>query len=278
MKSRNKEIAEQSLEIIKTGVLQIGENIVVVRNDIEQSISLTFTASPDNLAQLQLQRSMPTAIVATEITVVNQSTLEALFQEQTSGLKVAVLNFASAKNPGGGFRGGASAQEESLARSSSLYASLTKDKKMYNYNTSKANATYLYSDYMIYSPKVLFWMDDTGTVLETPVKADVITAPAPNKGAMLQHKRQHEIDVLESTFKTRIDKLLALAQSQQVECLILGAWGCGVFQNDPSDVARYFKEAIDSTYKHCFKKVVFAIYGRSKNIDCLNAFQLQFSE
>jgi uncharacterized protein (TIGR02452 family) len=276
MKNRNKEIAEQSLEIIKTGVLQIGEKSVVVRNDIEQSISLTFTASPDNLAQLQLQRSMPTAIVATEITVVKQSTLEALFQEQTSGLKVAVLNFASAKKPGGGFIGGASSQEESLARSSSLSASLTKDFTMYQYN--RARATFLYSDYMIYSPEVLFWMDDTGTVLETPVKADVITAPAPNKGAMLQHKRQHEIDAIESTFKTRIDKLLALAQSQQVECLILGAWGCGVFKNDPSDVARYFKEAIDSTYKHCFKKVVFAIYGGSRSSDCLNAFQLQFSE
>lgn len=154
MKNRNKEIAEQSLEVIKTGVLQINEKRVVVKNDIEQSISLTFTASPDNLDQLQLQRSTPAANVATEITVVKQSTLEALFQEQSSGLKVAVLNFASAKNPGGGFIGGASAQEESLARSSSLYASLTKDTTMYQYN--RAHTTFLYSDYMIYSPKVLF--------------------------------------------------------------------------------------------------------------------------
>lgn len=276
MKNRNKEIAEQSLEIIKTGVLQISEKSVVVKNDIEQSVSLTFTASPDNLDQMLQQRSTPTAVVATEITVVKQSTLEALFQEQSSGLKVAVLNFASAKNPGGGFIGGASAQEESLARSSSLYASLTKDTTMYQYN--RAHTTFLYSDYMIYSPKVLFWMNDAGTVLETPVKADVITAPAPNKGAMLQHKRQHEIDAIEGTFKTRIDKLLALAESQQVECLILGAWGCGVFQNDPFDVARYFKEAIDSTYKNCFKRIVFAIYGGSKNSDCLIAFQQKLSK
>jgi uncharacterized protein (TIGR02452 family) len=54
--------------------------------------------------------------------------------------------------------------------------------------------------------------------------------------------------------------------------------GCGVFQNDPFDVAMYFKEAIDSTYKNCFKKVVFAIYGGSKNSDCLNAFEQQFSK
>ncbi|HBR75644.1 MAG TPA: TIGR02452 family protein, partial [Cyanobacteria bacterium UBA11159] len=38
--------------------------------------------------------------------------------------KIGVLNFASAKNPGGGFLRGTQAQEESLARSSALYKSL----------------------------------------------------------------------------------------------------------------------------------------------------------
>src|SRR5258705_8268933 len=37
---------------------------------------------------------------------------------------VAVLNFASAKNPGGGFLGSARAQEEDLARASALYPCL----------------------------------------------------------------------------------------------------------------------------------------------------------
>jgi uncharacterized protein (TIGR02452 family) len=270
--SKNKLIAEKTLEIIEKGEFLNGEKKIYVKEEIEKSISLTFTSNPDNLEELLNQNTLTIGEYETEIEVKNLSTIEALVQEN-SYQKVAVLNFASAKNPGGGFIGGASAQEESLARSSSLYSSLTKDLTMYKYN--KSNTAFLYSDYMIYSPNVLFWMNDDGTFLETLVKVDVITSPAPNKGAMLQHKRQNEIDSIEETFKKRIDKMLALASSQKVECLILGAWGCGVFQNDPKKVANYFKEAIENKYKGQFKKIVFAIFGR-KDLSILNIFQETF--
>jgi uncharacterized protein (TIGR02452 family) len=204
--------------------------------------------------------------------VTRLSSVEAIIREN-SGLKTAVLNFASAKNPGGGFLGGAVAQEESLARSSSLYASLTKDLTMYQFNRS--NTTFLYSDYMIYSPEVVFWMNDAGEFLEKPVSVNVITSPAPNKNAMLQHNRQNEIDRIEAVFRQRMDKLFALALHQEVECLILGAWGCGVFRNDPVLVSRYFKEALETKYKDQFRRIVFAIYGR-KDEHMLNAFKQAF--
>ena len=270
--SKNKLIAEKTLAIIEKGEFLKDENKIQVKAEIEQSVSLTFTSSPADLEALIDQQTTQVTGYTTEIEVKNLSTIAALIQEGSTQ-KVAILNFASAKNPGGGFIGGASAQEESLARSSSLYASLTKDLTMYHYN--KAHTTFLYSDYMIYSPNVLFWMDDEGTFLESLVKVDVITAPAPNQGAMLQHKRQNEIDAIEEVFKKRMDKILALAVSQQVECLILGAWGCGVFQNDPKKVAAYFKDAIEYTYKNQFKKIVFAIYGR-KDLSMLAIFKETF--
>ena len=56
------------------------------------------------------------------LTVSKKRTLEAA--SCYKGMKTAVLNFASAVNPGGGVTKGASAQEEALCRCSSLYFNL----------------------------------------------------------------------------------------------------------------------------------------------------------
>lgn len=270
-KTKNIQQAEQSLRIIEEGMYQNGNDRIIVKDQIAKSVELTFTASPEELKALAEQK-LSQAKYDTQIEVNHLSANEALAVKRP-GLKTAVLNFASAKNPGGGFLGGAVAQEESLARTSSLYASLTKEMTLYEFNRS--NSTFLYSDYMIYSPQVVFWTDDNGKFLEEPVLVDVITSPVPNKGAMKQNNRPHEIDQIEETFRVRIDKLFALAVSQQVECLILGAWGCGVFQNDPGKVAEYFREALENKYKGQFRQIVFAIYGR-RDESILNTFKETF--
>lgn len=269
-KSTNIQLAKQSLQIIEEGKYHNGKHEVLVGERVEKSVEGTFTVAPEDWTKLT--EKLPAASNNTVVEVHHWSSNEAIFQEH-SGLKTAVLNFASAKNPGGGFLGGAVAQEECLARSSSLYASLIKDRTMYEFNRSQS--TFLYSDYMIYSPGVLFWMTDQGDLLEEPAVVDVITSPAPNKGAMIQNNRLHEMDEIAATFKGRIDKLFALALSQQVECLILGAWGCGVFRNDPSEVAACFKEALEGKYRGQFKRVLFAIYGK-KDDRTLHAFKQVF--
>lgn len=271
-KTKNIQQAKQSLQIIEEGIYTNGTQEVQVKDRIAKSVATTFTASPEQLTALMNQQ-LPAARFDTQIEVNRMSTNEALTVKRP-GLKTAVLNFASAKNPGGGFLGGAVAQEESLARSSSLYASLTKDMTLYEFNRS--NATFLYSDYMIYSPEVVFWTDDDGEFLQEPVSVDVITSPAPNKGAMKQNNRPHEMEQIEETFRIRIDKLFALAVSRQVECLILGAWGCGVFQNDPGKVAEYFREALENKYQGQFRQVVFAIYGR-RDESILDTFKEAFN-
>lgn len=270
MKENNKSIAERTLKIIQDGSYQFSGEIIPVNHLIQRNIDKTITVAPDEFDQLELLKHPE---YSTEITFINATTIEALFKENESQ-KIGVLNFASAKNPGGGFLGGASAQEESLARSSSLYASLTKDETMYKYN--RGRSTYLYSDYMIYSPEVVFWMDDEGKLLKEPVIADVLTSPAPNKGAMIQNNCPDQIQELEFTFRSRIEKMLRLAASQEVECLILGAWGCGVFRNEPVEVATYFHELLTGKYHGRFKKIVFAVYDRSKSQDCYNAFSQKF--
>ncbi len=267
MKETNKLIAERTLQIIEEGIYTFEQEKISVEQQIQNSIQQTITVAPDEFDHLELEEING---FSTSIVLKNGTTIEALLEER-SDLKIGLLNFASAKNPGGGFLGGASAQEESLARSSSLYASLVKDKTMYNYN--RGRSTYLYSDYMIYSPDVVFWMDDSGKTLKIPV---VLTAPAPNKGAMIQNSRPEQILELESAFRSRMDKMFRLAASRKVECLILGAWGCGVFQNDPAEVAGYFQELLTSKYENRFQKVVFAVRDSSKNQAVYNAFSQVF--
>lgn len=252
------EIANKTLEIIKNGFYECKGKKIEVEKELVESIKNTFTISPN---EWELILKTPTENkFETEIVVKNCSTIEAIVQEKNG--KICVLNFASAKNPGGGFLGGASAQEESLARSSSLYETQIKEKVMYDFN--KNQSSFLYSDYMIYSPNVLFWNDDNGDYFEKPLVVDIITAPAPNKGAMLQHNRKEEIAAIEDVFKKRMDKVLTIALKQDNDTIILGAWGCGVFRNEPKDVALLFKEIISEKYAGAFKKIVFAVFDTSE--------------
>ena len=102
--------------------------------------------------------------------------------ERLAEFRPLCLNFASAKNPGGGLLSGSQTQEESLARSSGLYATLLPMTELYAYN--RHLGTSLYSDYMIYSPDVPVFRSDSGLLLEVPYLASFITAPAVNAGAV----------------------------------------------------------------------------------------------
>lgn len=265
------EIANKTLEIVKNGFYEYKGKKIVIEKELKASIENTFTIAPNDWDAI-LKNPIENKF-ETEIVTKNCSTIEAINQEKNG--KICVLNFASAKNPGGGFLGGASAQEESLARSSSLYETQIKDKAMYDFNRNQSS--FLYSDYMIYSPNVLFWNDDNGNYFEKPLVADVITAPAPNKGAMLQHNRQDEIAETQEVLKSRMDKILAIALKQKSDTIILGAWGCGVFRNEPKDVAHLFKEIIAEKYAGAFKKIVFAIFSNSEKKSSFKYFEDAFN-
>ena len=165
------------------------------------------------------------------------------------------LNFASAKNPGGGFLGGAQAQEEALARASALYPALVGRPEYYERN--RANRSALYLDLALYSPRVPFFRDDAGGWLPRPVLASVITSPAPNASALRQHNEFNEAE-LRRTFERRARVVLAIAAAEGITHLVLGAWGAGVFGNDPAMVAEVFAGALDELGGH-FQEVTFAI-------------------
>jgi len=214
---------------------------------------------------------------ATRLDVRNDTTFQALARLAASGGgHLGCLNFASAKNPGGGFLNGSLAQEEALACASGLYPCLLNAPEYYERN--RANRSALYLDLAIFSMLVPFFRNDTGMLLEKPLLASVITAPAPNAGAIARNEPAN-LRHVEPTMKRRAELVLDIARSHQVDRLVLGAWGCGVFRNDPRTVARIFAELLKPAGKFggTFGEVVFAVYDRSENEATYRVFAEQIN-
>ncbi len=213
----------------------------------------------------------------TEIEVRNETTLAGVARLVDEGRqRAAVLNFASAKNPGGGFLNGSQAQEESLARSSALYASLLRCGEYYERH--RASPSCLYSDAMILSPDCPIFRNDTGELRERPVAATFITTAAPNAGAAAAN-HPDELSLIPETFRRRSEFVLALAAAHEYECLVLGAWGCGVFRNDPHVVANAFRGHLcGPAWSGRFRRVVFSVLDASPAQETFEAFRQAFSE
>lgn len=191
------------------------------------------------------------------VEVTDETTNEAIFRIASADPEahVGCLNFASAKHPGGRFLEGAQAQEEALARTSALYACLLAQPGFYERNVAFGSELYL--DLAIHSPRVPFFREDDGSWLDAPVLASVITAPAPNASA-LRHAGQLDPAALRKAFERRTRIVLCIAAVEGLTHLVLGAWGAGVFGNDPELVADVFAAALDELGPR-FARVTFAI-------------------
>lgn len=171
----------------------------------------------------------------------------------------AVLNFASYKEPSGKFLEGSMAQEESLCHSSFLYNVLAQCQGYYQWNNEHKNRG-LYKNRALYSPNVRFFHGENTYV------ADVITCAAPNLSTA---RKYCGVSPQENTaaLNSRIQFLLDIAEHEKVDTLILGAWGCGVFGQDPEEVAQIFKNNLP---ERDIKKVIFAIPAGNNNFEAFN--------
>ena len=189
-----------------------------------------------------------------------------------AGQRVAVLNFASATNPGGGVTRGSSAQEEALCRCSTLYPCLLGDEpwqKYYKMHRDRRDVTY--TDACIYTPDVLVIKTDTDAPERLPEDkmqaVDVITCAAPNLrehpsnamnpgfGSPVHLSRQD----IYSLHTQRARKILSVAALHDIDVLILGAFGCGAFCNPPDVVAAAYRNVLPE-FAHALRTVEFAVY------------------
>lgn len=185
-----------------------------------------------------------------------------------------VMNFANAHKPGGGFEMGATAQEESLCRCSTLFASISSERaqEMYRYNNSHVSS--VESDYMLVS-RVCVFRNEKYELLKQPFTTGVITVPAPNRIGLAALTPEKKI---EGAMLRRIRIMLLIAREQDYKSVVLGAWGCGAFHNAPENVAGYFRKVlIDEGYAGYFEQICFAIYG-SEDGNNITAFRKCFAD
>ena len=196
--------------------------------------------------------------VETNIIVENIDSVSAVMKYGNPS--AVVLNFSSYKNPGGMFMNGSKAQEECLCHESFLYNVLREfQTDFYDWNNQHKNRA-LYLNRGLFSPDIWFIRENNH------VECSVITCAAPNKSTAQKYQNVSDEENTR-VLRSRIKFVLYIAKINNVHTLILGAYGCGVFGQDATEVANIFKEYLTTTHK-CFDTVVFAIpSGRDGNYE-----------
>src|SRR3982750_1798389 len=211
------EIARDTLEILEKGFYLNEDGQKIDITELQQyAIGNTQYFTPEALKKL-LKNYTSGNNFSTEYEVGNETTLDAARRLVAAGEKdVMCLNFASAKNPGGGFLGGALAQEECIARASALYPCLLQVEDYYTSHRQIRSG--LYSDRMIYSPAVPVIKDEGGRLLNEPVCVAIVTSAAVNAGVVRRDEGSETNSIL-PTMEKRIHKLLALCAHKQHDVL-----------------------------------------------------------
>ncbi|MFZ9740179.1 MAG: TIGR02452 family protein [Prochlorotrichaceae cyanobacterium] len=257
-------LGQSALEALRTGfyVTQMGQK-VVWGDAVQLACAAKLSLSPSTTLPSHESPSFP----ETRVQVTNETTLGASLRLTEQGLRPLALNFANGIEPGGGFLNGARAQEEVLCRSSALYGTLVGDPM---YEAHRKRELPDSTDWAIYSPDVPVFRRDDGTELPKPWSLSILTCAAPYTPTVGQPLSG---DLLQK----RIQRVLAIAQAYRYSTLVLGAWGCGAFHNDPLRTAGDFRQALEDDYRGVFSDIVFAIVDWSPERKFLGPFRDVFS-
>jgi uncharacterized protein (TIGR02452 family) len=236
---------------------------IIWRDAVQAAIASKLSIAPED----SLPKCEPVYFAETRIHVTNETTLGASQTLVERGLRPLALNFANGVNPGGGFLHGARAQEEVLCRSSALYLTLVGD-PMYSEHQKRPLADS--TEWAILSPDVPVFREDNGAPLEKPWLLSFITCAAPYAPTVGQPASAEML-------KRRIHRVLATARAFGYETIVLGAWGCGAFENDPERTANDFRQAIETEFRGAFSNIVFAITDWSPERKFLGPFRDAFA-
>src|SRR4051812_10693801 len=226
MANRNERamIAAETVQILSRGSYAgPSGKTISIDSELQYSVNETRLFRPGQLAKLAT--AMPASRGPSRIGVSNCTTLSAArrLHAEYGAERIALLNFASARNPGGGFLNGSQAQEESLARASGLYGSLSRMTDYYAVHRRESSA--LYTDHMIYAPLVPVFRGEADRLIAAPWCVSMITPPAVNAG-VVRSQEPENVPRIREVMARRIGYVLALARHHGHDALVLGAWGC----------------------------------------------------
>lgn len=206
----------------------------------------------------------------TAVTVYNGDSIDVAIKLQQKGLKVAVLNMANAKHPGGGAKNGARAQEESIFRISNYFQSLYPDENK-TLATRLAKKPYYVPEFgAIYTPGVTVFREtmDKGFAFKEPVTVDMIASAADDLG-----KVKKPVDYEERMLR-KIGAILRVAAGTGHNAVVLGAFGCGAFKHDPKEVSKLFKRVInEKEVQSAFDEIAFAVINDHNGKGNYEAFE-----
>lgn len=309
-------MAEETVSILhsKKYIPKNSEEEINIDEEISSMISETITYKPDHIFGFNTVKRNDFCKV--EVLDESTFDAAKRIQNNLNIKDVCVLNFASATQPGGGFLHGRQAQEEYLSRSSLLYGSLKPQKEMYKYHKDHNDPYYTdYLIYSPKVPVIRKDNGDlvppyyVSVITSAAVNFNQILINYND------HKKFNEDDIEEAQFDDqednindnngndnnnndnndndncelndiqrkaqeimfiRCEKILKLAIMKMNRAIVLGAFGCGVFKNDPKMICRIFKKLLfDDKYEYAkfFDYVVFAIkkgVNDSTNFDVFN--------
>lgn len=247
-------------------------NVEIFKDTLKQSAE-KFPITPKENAVYYNDTNFPTVDINegnTPITMVHGGTVSTGYVN-ADNMRVAILNFADALDAGGLVWVGANTQEENICRCSNLYQILGADESRHEYyspNARDLNRTgrYTYTDNIIYARDITVFKDDTTYENIEPKQLDVITCPAPSAFLL-------DYEAL-PLYVNRLARVVMSAIDNNAECIVLGAWGCGAFNQKPELVAKAFATVLNNYGGH-FKKIIFAIRptSRAEGTDMYKVFK-----
>jgi uncharacterized protein (TIGR02452 family) len=265
-RSKAAQLGKETVAILHAGHYTLASGArVEIADDLGRAVEGTVSYPPNARVPRPAAGGLDTVFE-----VQNETTLAASRRLAALGHRVVALNFASARHPGGGFLNGARAQEESLCRSSGLYACIAGN-PMYDAHAPSNGG--FYTNYALYSPDVPIIRDDDGELLPQPYLCSFITSPAVNAGVVPEDKRHRVRDTMEE----RVEKVLAIAAGHGHDTAVLGAWGCGVFKNDPEEIAELFHAGLNGPFHGAFAHIAFAVLDSSGDGHIIGPFQRLFA-
>lgn len=202
----------------------------------------------------------------TTIQFINQSTFDAAADMLAKGLNPLVLNMANRTDRGGAPKR-ASAQEETLCRQSALIESLN----VYSQGQDRYPTPI---EGGILSPQVPVFRHgpDRGYAYRDAFYVDVFACAAYN--CNVNHARGYDkpatAQAYEQGTKEKMRLMARVAIANGNDSLLLSAFGCGAFQNNPAIIARWYTEVLNETeFRGAFKNITFAIIdmGATRNLD-----------
>lgn len=264
-------ILRETMKAAEDGCYFVEEREVKLPFGFERIKEVTLY-TPQKVAQLPKPEASGRESV--RVTLRNQDTLEAAFElhrrRKETEKPVLILNFANPHRPGGGIRSRPGTQEEHLCVKTTLLCSLETEEAWPFYRTNLDCGTQAQTDTVLFSPNTVVIRNPDLSLREDPFPVAVMTVSAPIASRM----EPEELPDLESILRGRIHGMLRAAAAEGYTRLVLGAWGCGNFGNDPETVARLFREAITD----CFTDITMAVFDPSEDQFRYACFEAYFGK